>query len=173
VTKDIDFSSLDLMDALDLAALVEEEARERYEEFASQMEIHHTTDAAEFFRFMAANEAKHGRELEERRRALYGGAPRRVDRSMLWDEEAPAYETVHAFMTPREAMEVALDAERKAQRFFMAALAHVKDARVAALFEELHFEEVQHEGFVSEQLEKLPPSPRTDPEDYADPPVAH
>jgi len=36
-TLGIDFASLSLKDALDLAVLVEEEARERYEEFADQM----------------------------------------------------------------------------------------------------------------------------------------
>ena len=50
----IDFSALTLKDALDLAILIEEEARERYEDFADQMEQHHTPEAGRFFRFMAA-----------------------------------------------------------------------------------------------------------------------
>ena len=58
-TKDIDFAKLSLQDALDLAVLIEEEARERYEEFAHQMRLHHTHEAARFFRFMAGNEEKH------------------------------------------------------------------------------------------------------------------
>ena len=42
----IDFASLTLQDALDLAILIEEEAKERYEEFAENLSLHHTPEAA-------------------------------------------------------------------------------------------------------------------------------
>ena len=71
----IDFASLSLQDALDLAILVEEEAQERYLEFVDQMEQHHTPEAARFFAAMAKNEQKHGEELRARRRSLFGDAP--------------------------------------------------------------------------------------------------
>ena len=48
-TQGIDFSQLSAQDALDLAILIEEEAEERYQEFAHQMDVHHTPDAAGFF----------------------------------------------------------------------------------------------------------------------------
>ena len=89
MTKTLDLSKLDLQDALDLAILVEDEAKERYDELAAQMEAHHTADAAVFFHFMSKNEAKHGEELTARRKELFGDAPRRVDRSMVWEIEAP------------------------------------------------------------------------------------
>ena len=111
MTKMLDLSKLDLQDALDLAILVEDEAKERYDELAAQMESHHTADAAVFFHFMSANEAKHGEELTARRKELFGDAPRRVDRSMVWEIEAPEYEKVHAFMTLHEALTVAMAAE--------------------------------------------------------------
>jgi len=168
----LDPSALDMRDALDLAILVEEEARERYEEFVLQMEATESADPAAFFRHMAENESKHGKALAEKRRALFGDAPRRVDRSMLWDEEAPAYETVRAFMTVRQAMEVALGAEKKAQSFFTSARASVRDAGVAALFEELGREELMHQELVERELAKLPPAPLAVAEDYADEPVA-
>ena len=76
----IDFASLSLMDALDLAVLIEEEAKERYEDFAAQMDQHRTPDAARFFRLMAVNEAKHGQELATRRSQLFGEAARAVTR---------------------------------------------------------------------------------------------
>ena len=63
----IDFTALSLKDALDLAVLIEEEAKERYEELAAQMEQHHTPAPAHFFRFMAGNEAKHRAQLSVRR----------------------------------------------------------------------------------------------------------
>lgn len=169
---EIEFESLSLKDALDLAILVEDEARERYEEFISQMELHHTADSAAFFRFMAANEAKHGRELTERRQQLFGDQPRSVDRAMLYDVEAPTYDAARAFMSPREALDVAMAAERKAWSFFDRALAAVEDPGVRELFEELREEEVEHQQLVQEQLDKLPPARDVDPDDYVDPPRA-
>jgi len=88
----IDFSKLSLRDALDLAILIEDEAQERYDEFASQMDIHHTPEAAKFFRFMSQNEAKHGSQLSERRKKMFKDEPPTVTRAMLWDVEAPDYD---------------------------------------------------------------------------------
>ena len=170
--KTLDLTGLDLRDALDLAILVEEEARERYEELAAQMENQHTADAAAFFHLMVKNEARHGRDLAARRNDLFGGAPRRVDRSLLWDIEAPAYETVRAFMTLREALAVALEAETKARDFFSASLELPVAEPVRKLFEELRQEEVLHQRLVNEQLSRLPPDSGVAPDDYADEPVA-
>lgn len=168
----LDLASLDLRDALDLAILVEEEARDRYEELAAQMENQHTSEAAAFFRTMVKNEAKHGEELASRRREHFGDAPRRVDRSLLWDVEAPAYETVRAFMTLREALAVALDAEVKAYNFFCEALKLPIAEPVKELFEELKQEEILHQELVNKQLSRLPPDSGVAPEDFADEPVA-
>jgi rubrerythrin len=171
MAETIDFTTLDLQDALDLAILVEEEAQERYLEFVTQMQQHHTPQAAEFFQAMAANEEKHGEELRKRRQALFGDAPPRVSRAMLWDVEAPEYDETRAFMSARQAMGVALRAETKAQEFFVKALPHITDDEVRRLFEELRDEEVVHQTLVREALRNLPPEPEPDPEDYEDEPV--
>ena len=170
--KTLDFATLDLRDALDLAVLVEEEAKDRYGELAAQMENQHTFEAASFFRLMVKNETKHGEELAARRLALFGDAPRRVDRSLLWDVEAPGYETVRAFMTLREALGVALEAEVKAYDFFCEALKLPVAEPVRELLEELRQEEVLHQDLVKKQLSRLPPDPEVTQEDYADDPVA-
>jgi len=167
----IDFSTLTLRDALDLAILIEDEAQERYQEFAHQMELHHTPEAAAFFRFMASNEAKHGAQLSERRTQLFGAAPRTVTRAMLWDVEAPDYDRARAFMTPREAMQAALQSEQKAHAFFVAALPQVTDPEAKALFAELREEEVEHQELVTKELAKLPPEPAGSPDDFADEPT--
>jgi len=168
----IDFTKLSLRDALDLAVLIEEEAKDRYEELAAQMEIHHTPEAASFFRLMVGNETKHGEQLAARRAALFRDEPRTVTRAMLWDVEAPEYDEVRASMTQRQALGVALRAEEKAQAFFIAALPYVRDADVKALFEELRDEEAQHRRMVETELAKLPPDPPVDPADFEDEPVA-
>jgi len=168
----LDFGKLDLRDALDLAILIEEEAGERYLEFAQQLENQHTAEAAGFFRTMVANEAKHGEELSRRRQKLFGQSPRRVDRSLLWDVEAPEYEQARAFMSQRQALAVALESERKARAFFARAVPHVRDPEVQKLFQELGDEEALHERLVSAELAKLPPESDIGQSDYADEPVA-
>ena len=171
MTADIDFSVLSVRDALDLAILVEEEAQERYQELATNLEVHHTLDAARFFRFMAGCEAKHGEELSARRRELFGDEPVAVDRSMLWDVEAPGYEEARTFMDIHAALDVALAAETKAFEFFDRALPEVSDSQVKELFSELRQEEVEHMEMVREQMAKSGPADTHDPADYADEPV--
>lgn len=170
MAKEIDFARLELRDALDMAILIEEEAEERYLEFAEQMDAFFTPEAAKFFRFMAANESKHGQELASRRRARFGDAASKVDRSMLWDVEAPAYEKARAFITPRKVLEIALESETKAHDYFAGAIPYVKDAEVKELFEELRLEEIEHQELVREQLAKQPPDPERDPEEDMDEP---
>jgi erythrin-vacuolar iron transport family protein len=155
--RSLDFGTMSLMDALDLAILVEEEAQERYLEFVDQLELHHTREAAEFFRFMAQNEARHAEELSKRRRAVFGDKPRRVTREMLWDVEAPDYDQARTSMSTRSAVMAALASEVKAHAFFVAAIPHVKDPDVLTLFEELRDEELYHRDLVRQQLGKLGP----------------
>jgi rubrerythrin len=155
----IDFSKLSLQDALDLAILIEEEAKERYEEFSKLVGGRYPGDADEAFREMARNEAKHGEELAERRKKLFRGAKRRVDRSMLDDVEAPDRGKPRVFMSPRQAFEVALESEVKAHDFFAEALKHVKDRGVKKLFGELKAEEKKHQAWLRRKIEKLPPGP--------------
>lgn len=172
MSNDIDFGSLTLKDALDLAILIEDEAQERYEEFASQMELHHTPEAARFFVFMAGNEAKHGQELRARRQQLFADEATNVSPSQLYDVEAPEYDQAEAFMSARQALEVAYRAEVKAYEFFDRALPSVSNAEVHELFKELREEEVEHQQLVRNELAKLPPEPGFDPDDFVDEPVA-
>lgn len=172
MAKSLDYAGLSLMDALDLAILVEEEAQERYEEFAHQMSTHRTPEAAKFFLLMEQNEARHRVVLTARRKKLFGAAPRRVTREMLWDVEAPEYDGARAFMTVRQALGVVMAAETKAHDFFDRTLKHITDPEVRVLFEELRAEECEHQEAVRIELAKLPPGPDPDPEVYADAPNA-
>ncbi len=169
----IDFATLSLQNALDLAVLIEEEARERYEELADQMEIHHTPEAAHFFRVMADNEEKHRSALAARRRERFGDAPSTVTRAMLFDVEAPDYDEARAFMTVRAALQTALRSEAKAHAFFAAALPRLQDAEVRTLFDELRNEEIAHQDMVRRQLAAAPPDPGLSADDFADEPIGH
>ena len=168
--QDIDFGNLTLKNALDLAILVEEEAEERYREFVHQMETHHSPGVARFFRFMAVTEAKHGEELAERRQKLFGDAPREVERSMIFDVEAPEFYRTRAFMSVEEALDLAKDAENKAYEFFDKALPQIDDTTVRELFVELRGEEIEHIELVEKVRAKVETEPDFDPDDFVDPP---
>jgi rubrerythrin len=155
----IDFRTLSLQDALDLAISVEEEAKARYDDFARQVGGRYKGDAADMFRLMAGYEAKHCSELLARRRELFGDAPRRVTADAIDDVEAPDRGKPRVFMSARQAMEVALSSEEKAHEFFEGALRHVTDPKVRTLFEELRAEEKEHIRLVKQRLAKLPPGP--------------
>ena len=153
----LDFSTLDLRDALDLAVLIEVEAYKRYKMFTAQLGRRSTGDAASVFASMAENEAKHGKELQARRKALFGDAPMRVSLHDLFDVEAPDMGSLRSNMSTLRAFEVALSSEQKAFDFYDQALAHVSNPEIHALFIELRDEETQHVRMIREAIAKLPP----------------
>ena len=169
MAQKIDFAKLTLKDALDLAILIEEEAKVRYDEFARLVGGRYKGDADEVFKNMATYEAKHRDDLKARRQKLFGAAPVTVTLDEIDDVEAPDRGQPRVFMSPRQAMEVALVSEEKAFDYFDEALGSVKDADVRKLFEELRAEEKQHQEYVKKAMATLPPGPDVE-EDEADEP---
>jgi len=165
----VDFARLDLKDALDLAILMEDEAKQRYDEFTKLVGGRYPGDAADVFKLMASYEAKHGEQLRARRRSLFQDAPSRMNMDMLDDAEAPDRGQARVFMSARDAMEVAMASEQKAWEFFDAALRVVKDGGVRSLFEELRAEEAEHKKLLASRLKGLPKGPDLT-EDDADQP---
>lgn len=172
MSHDIDFAELGPRDTLDLAIAIEEEAKERYDEFAEQLEAHHTDEVAKFFRFMAANEIKHAELLASERSRLFGNEPSTADSSMIIEIEAPSYDGARAFMSINEALEVALDAEIKAYEFYDGALPEASDESMKELFTRLRDEEVRHQEMIKEIMAKVPDLDHFDPDDFADEPTA-
>ena len=154
----LDLSKLTLMDALDLAQLIEMEANHRYHMFASQLGRGSGYDAGAFFATMAENEAKHGRELDSRRKALFGDTPAQVTLDDLFDVEAPEMGAPRRGMSTLQAFEVGLAAEKKAYDFYDMALPGITDPEVRELFTELRDEETQHIELLREAMANLPPS---------------
>jgi rubrerythrin len=159
MAQKIDFSKLTLKDALDLAILIEDEAKERYEEFSKIVGGRYKGDADDVFRTMAGYEAKHGADLAARRTQLFGNAPRTVTRDMFEQVEAPDRGAPRVFMSARQAFEVALKSEDNAFDYFNTALKHVKDPEVRKLFEELRAEEVHHQEYIRKAMAGLPEGP--------------
>ena len=161
----VDFSQLTLMDTLDMAALIEVEAFERYTLFAEQLGRRFSNDAGSVFESMAENEKKHGDELAARRRALFGNEPARVKIDDIFDVEAPYVGSTRWNMSEFKAYQVALHSEKKAFEFYDRALRSVQQPDVKALFEELREEEAEHVRMIEELMAKLPPSAKVDLQD--------
>lgn len=161
----LDLSRLSLMDALDLASLIELEAKQRYTEFAESLGTRGVDDAGAVFRSMAANETKHCEEIATRRLALFGNQPARVSLDDLFDVEAPSTGDVRWNMSAFKAYQLALHSEQKACAFYAEALDHVTHADVRALFEELRDEEDEHVRMLVKIIANLPPSAEVELED--------
>lgn len=171
MTVQLDFSALDLQDALDLAVLIEKEAEERYLMFVAQLGERYRGDATDFFSLMARNERRHGAQLAERRYSLFGETPSRVSADMIEDVEAPDTGKPRAYMSPRHAMEVAMESEIKAYEFFDQALPNIRDPSVRELFAELRDEEAEHQRLLREEMARHPAKlePDLDPEEVDTP----
>ena len=167
----LDLSKLSLMDALDLATLIEVEAHERYILFASQLGRSGGHDPGSFFAAMADNEAKHGQELSKRRKALFGDTPPNVTVDDLFDVEAPEIGSPRRSMSTVQAFEVALAAEHKAHDFYAEALPTITNAEIRQLFAELRDEETEHVQMLEKAMAALPESARLQGEiDYDESP---
>jgi len=161
----LDLSRLSLMDALDLASLIEVEAQRRYAEFAESFGTRGGDDAGAVFRSMAVNEQKHCDEIAERRLALFGDQPAKVTLDDIFDVEAPDVGDVRWNMSVLKAYQLALYSEQKAFAFYDEALEHVTHPEVKALFEELRDEETEHVNMLVKIIAKLPPSAEVEIED--------
>jgi rubrerythrin len=161
----LDFSRLSLMDALDLASLIEIEARNRYLEFAESLGTRGEGDAGSVFRSMAVNETKHCDEIAERRLALFGDQRARVTLDDIYDVEAPGFGDVRWNMSVLKAYQLALFSEQKAFAFYDEALDYVDQPDVKALFEELREEEAEHVSMIVKIIARLPKSAEIELED--------
>ena len=101
---------------------LESEARERYLELAQAMRAHNNVEVAEFFGRMAEESRLHLSEVEDIARAYK--LPELKPWEFVWPEEEPpettSYEAVHYRMNLQEAMLLALDNERAAEKFYAA-----------------------------------------------------
>ena len=152
MTIQLDFSTLNLQDALDMAVLIEKEAEDRYLLLADQIGHRYPGDAANFFTKMARNEQRHGIEISERRRLLFGDAPSRITANMIGNDiEAPEPGKAIRYMSPRHALEVAMESEIKAYEFYNSILQFIQDDTVRELIKSLRDEEAEHQQLLNEQ----------------------
>jgi rubrerythrin len=154
---------------------MEIEAAQRYSDFADAMEMHNNREVAAMFRTMAGYETKHADEIMAT--MGWSEAPPLTPRSGAWPGyEAPetaAGDDVHYLMQPWHALQLALAAEQRAERFFaeLVRVSTVAAVRKAALA--LQAEEREHVALVKAWMKKVPKPDRNwaldpDPPRYTD-----
>lgn len=151
---EVDFSRMDGRDALDIAIVVEDEAQLAYEHLSGWVAGDGNTEAAEFFRRMAAREKRHKEEITAKRAELFGDLPQRHDEAAPWQAEIPDYESLGRGVTLEDAFKVAMRAEVKAHDFYAHALEYIEEPKVVELFDWLRKAEIEHQRLLSEEMRK-------------------
>lgn len=140
------------------AIAIEREATERYSELSQRMHDLGNEAVAAVFATLARMEAEHLRALERRTDGV--ALPELKDNDFRWlDAGAPetaARELVFRLMTPRNALAIALGAEKRAQAFFERVLLSTPDPALRALAREMAAEEAEHAALVERLLESVP-----------------
>ena len=140
------------------AIAIEREAAERYAELAQRMDDLGNDEVSALFRRLAVFEAEHLQTLEARTAGV--DLPRIAPGAYAWlDASAPetaARELVYRLLTPRAALDIALDAERRAQQFFADVRASATDAGLRALAQEMAAEEQGHIAMVEQGIARTP-----------------
>ncbi len=154
------------------AYALEQEASERYSEFADAMETHNNREVAELFRKLARIENRHAEQvLEEMGWASPPAAPHG---GYKWEGfEAPESGEVtelHYLMQPYHALQIALHNEKRARVFFEGLVKQARNAKVRKAAEEMAGEEAEHVQLIEDWLKRTP-KPDTDWAVDPDPPV--
>ena len=140
---------------------LESEARERYLELAQAMSEHHNTEVAEFFERMAEESRLHLEEVAEI------ASSHELPDLKAWEynwpgEESPeaaSYEAVHYRMTLRQAMLLALDNERSAEKFYRSYAEASNDETTRRLAAQFSAEEASHGAQLVKLMGRLPADP--------------
>ena len=139
------------------ALAMELDAAQRYTEFADMMDTHNSPDVAGWFRKMAVIEGKHATQIMAE--MGWSEAPPVVNAPVFEGFETPEsapVDQMHYLMQPWHVLQLALDNEERAERFFgqLARIATVESVRQAAL--KLQEEEREHVELVKAWMLKVP-----------------
>lgn len=143
------------------AIAFEREAAERYAEFAGHMQDEGRDDLARLFGMLMGAEMEHLETLEKRTEGI--ALPQIAEGRYKWLEahapETMARELVFRLMTPRHALVIALQAERRARAFFLHTSWTTSDSGVRALAREMAADEQEHIDLLANMLGELPAGP--------------
>jgi rubrerythrin len=140
------------------AIAIEREAAGRYGELARRMADRGNEAVADVFSALARMETEHLDALESKTAGL--ALPQIAAGKYQWfDKGAPetaAHEWLLRLVTPRQALLIALEAEKRAQAFFERVLLTCDDAELRILAREMAQEENEHISMVSQLVERTP-----------------
>ena len=145
------------------AIAIEQEAIERYSDFSIRMSDLGNDEVAKVFAALARFEGGHLQELTQRTRGMEL-PPIDASQHAWLDSGAPekaARELVFRLMTPRDAIQIALAAEHRAQAFFLRLQRVASTTEMRALAQEMAAEELDHVALLERVLARLP-GPVTD-----------
>lgn len=157
-----------LADLMTLAVHMERDAAARYAELADAMEMHNNPGVAELFRRMSVIELGHAESILAEmgwRDAPAGANPASRSES----PEAPPVDALHYLMQPYHALELALEFEVRAERFFDGLARAVDDPELRDAALALRREEQGHVELIRAWMERVE-RPRADWSDDPDPP---
>ena len=140
------------------AIAIEREAAERYAELGERMGDLGNDLVAELFLRLARLEKDHEQELLQRAAGLNLPALSRGEYAWLDDgspERAP-HDLVLNLLTPRSALQIALQAEERAAAFFESARKQAADPALAAMAAEMAAEEGVHIAWVKSAIRRTP-----------------
>jgi rubrerythrin len=140
------------------AIAMEREAAERYSELAERMADEGRDELAAVFDMLSREEAEHLDALERRTAgialpAIDAGRYRWLDHGV---PDIAAHDLILRLMTPRQALAIALHAERRAQAFFEHVYWTAADPALRALSREMAAEEREHVALVAKLIESTP-----------------
>jgi rubrerythrin len=140
------------------AIAIEREAAERYAELAGRMADLGNEAVADLFTRLAGLEAEHLDALLRRTDGVT--LPKSTAQGYRWlDAGAPetaARELIFRLLTPRSALQIALEAEKRAQAFFEHVIISASDPALRALAQEMALEEGEHVQLVERLLVRTP-----------------
>ena len=140
------------------AIAIEREAAARYGELAQHMADRGNEALGEVFATLSRMEAEHLDALQMRTAGI--AIPNIAAGSYQWfDDGAPetaAHEWLLRLITPRQALSIALQAEKRAQAFFERVFLTCEDPALRSLAREMAQEENEHVSIVARLIERTP-----------------
>jgi rubrerythrin len=147
------------------ALALENEASARYQELGDQMAVHHNRATAELFFWLSRIEGEHADQIAARARGTQLPVIQPWDYQWVGLEspESAAYDSASYLMTPYQALEIALENEKRAAEFFETVAKASRDPSVRELAEEMAAEERKHVEYVRRAMAgQAPPEPDWD-----------
>lgn len=143
------------------ALAVEREAAARYAELGRHMAERGDAEVSSLFLRLSLNEREHAQRLAVKSAGLE--LPPVKSGEHAWFEQGPPLPEAHDFvlrmMTPRFALEMALQAEQRAKAYFESVLGRLDDPELLEVVKECCADEGEHIAWVESLLETHPPAP--------------